>query len=60
MLIVDHDADVNLPMKDGTTPVHCAVDRDREGGCELLMGYRCYGTPVCYGQRRWVLVIAGV
>jgi len=31
MLILDHGADVNLPMKDGTTPVHCAVENGRKG-----------------------------
>ena len=30
-LIVDLDADVNLPMKDGTTPTHCAAEYGREG-----------------------------
>ena len=32
---------------------------DREGGCGLLLGYRCV-VHLCYGQRRWVWVIAGV
>ena len=30
-LIIDLDADVNLPMKDGTTPTHCAAEFGREG-----------------------------
>lgn len=34
-LIIDLDADVNLPMKDGTTPAHCAAEFGREG---LLSG----------------------
>lgn len=30
-LIVELDADVNLPMKDGTTPAHCAAENGHEG-----------------------------
>ena len=30
-LIIDLEADVNLPMKDGTTPAHCAADNGHEG-----------------------------
>ena len=30
-LMIDLDADVNLPMKDGTTPAHCAAEFGREG-----------------------------
>ena len=30
-LIVDLEADVNLPMKDGTTPAHCAAENGQEG-----------------------------
>ena len=30
-LIVNHEADVNLPMKDGTTPIHCAVEKNQHG-----------------------------
>ncbi|KAL8602853.1 hypothetical protein ACOMHN_056347 [Nucella lapillus] len=37
MLILQHEADVNLPLKDGTTPVHCAVENDREACLQLLL-----------------------
>ena len=30
-LIIDLDADINLPMKDGTTPSHCAAENGQEG-----------------------------
>ena len=42
MLILDHDADVNLPMKDGTTPVHCAVEKDCEGEVQLYTPFMQY------------------
>ncbi|XP_067684963.1 cortactin-binding protein 2-like isoform X2 [Haliotis asinina] len=34
-LIVERDADVNLPMKDGTTPIHCTA----EGGHEYCLQF---------------------
>lgn len=36
-LIIDLDADVNLPMKDGTTPAHCAAEFGREDCLKLLV-----------------------
>ena len=37
MLILEHGADVNLPMKDGTTPVHSAVEKSREGKNQVTL-----------------------
>lgn len=36
MLILDRDANINLPMKDGTTPVHCAVENNKDGKCQKI------------------------
>ncbi|KAK3579051.1 hypothetical protein CHS0354_029909 [Potamilus streckersoni] len=36
-LILELDADVNLPMKDGTTPIHCAAEAGQEKCLNLLL-----------------------
>ena len=41
-LIVDLEADVNLPMKDGTTPAHCAAHHGQPG--MLLTEKQDWGT----------------
>lgn len=35
-LIVDLEADVSLPMKDGTSPAHCAAENGQEGKHQLV------------------------
>ncbi|XP_052779857.1 cortactin-binding protein 2-like isoform X2 [Mya arenaria] len=41
-LIVDLEADVNLPMKDGTTPAHCAAKNGQEECLQLLLERGCH------------------
>ncbi|XP_045166400.2 cortactin-binding protein 2-like [Mercenaria mercenaria] len=41
-LIVDLEADVNLPMKDGTTPAHCAAENGQEECLSLLIKRGCH------------------
>ncbi|XP_046372894.2 cortactin-binding protein 2-like isoform X2 [Haliotis rufescens] len=36
-LIVERDADVNLPMKDGTTPIHCTAEGGHEHCLQFLL-----------------------
>ncbi|KAH3828027.1 hypothetical protein DPMN_129976, partial [Dreissena polymorpha] len=41
-LIFDLEADVNLPMKDGTTPAHCAAENGQEDCLQLLLDKGCH------------------
>ncbi|KAL4226365.1 hypothetical protein ACF0H5_014348 [Mactra antiquata] len=41
-LIVELEADVNLPMKDGTTPAHCAAENGQEACLTLLIQQGCH------------------